>query len=115
MFRFAELEASGLAEKLAASVDLATVQAFSDHEIRDAIDELTRSTDAISKQTEALRQQQEALGRLVSGNRKDAESRFVLESNQAQRLQSQVKSAALAVSLLFYVTRRSRGTERNFF
>ncbi|KAK4215734.1 hypothetical protein QBC37DRAFT_116916 [Rhypophila decipiens] len=98
--QFTELEASGLAEKLAGSVDLATVQAFSDQEIRDAIEELTRSTDAISKQTETLRQQHEALGRLVNSNRKDSESRSVLESSQAQRLQSQVKSAAMAVEEL---------------
>ncbi|KAK3331773.1 hypothetical protein B0T19DRAFT_86433 [Cercophora scortea] len=94
------LEKTGQAEKLASSADLATVQAFSDQEIKDAIQELNRSTEAISKQTENLKQQHEALGRLVNGTRKDLEARSNMESRQAQRLETQRRSIRAEVEEL---------------
>ncbi|KAK3322818.1 hypothetical protein B0H66DRAFT_215478 [Apodospora peruviana] len=99
--QFAALEKSGLAERLAAgSGDLGAVQAFSDPEIQDAIDELRRSTETISKQTETLKQQHEAFSRLVTSSRSDANTRSLLESKQTQRLDSQRKSIAVAVEEL---------------
>jgi hypothetical protein len=97
--QFTALEKSGLAEKLAATSDLATVQALSDQEIKDAIEELNRSTEAISRQTETLKQQQEALDRLVNGSKRDSDARSNLESLQTRKWETQRRSAALAVSI----------------
>lgn len=98
-FRFTALEKAGLVEKLAADADLATVHAFSDQEIKDAIEELNRSTDAISKQTEALKQQREALERLVTGSTRDGEARADLESRQIQKWESERKSVQSTVGV----------------
>ncbi|KAK3681612.1 hypothetical protein B0T22DRAFT_445229 [Podospora appendiculata] len=100
---FDALEKSGQAEKLASSADLATVQAFSDQDIKDAIQELNRSTESISKQTENLKQQHEALGRLVNGTRKDLEARSNMESRQTERLEAQRRSIGAAVEELSQV------------
>jgi hypothetical protein len=98
LVRFAALEKSGQGEKLAASADLAGVQEFSDQEIKDAIEELNRSTDAITKQTETLKQQQDALGKLLNANAKDREARVDLEALQTHRSDAERKAISLAVS-----------------
>jgi hypothetical protein len=96
--RYSALEKSAKADQLAASTDLATVQSFSDQELRDAIKELNRSTDTIAKQTETLKQQQEALTRLLKGKAKDAERRSALELKHAQASGLDRKASASAVS-----------------
>ncbi|KAK5659637.1 hypothetical protein OQA88_844 [Cercophora sp. LCS_1] len=98
--QFNALEASGGAQKLAASSDLASVQSFSENETRDAIEQLNRSTEAISKQTESLKQQHEALGRLVSGNKKDQEARAALEAKQVLRWNANRRATVIAVEEL---------------
>ncbi|KAK4444344.1 hypothetical protein QBC34DRAFT_498362 [Podospora aff. communis PSN243] len=83
--QYSALEKAGVAEKLlTASADMAAVQPFAEHEIRNAIVELKRSTEAISKQTEALKQQHEAVNRLVNGRRKEVETRASLEASHWQ-------------------------------
>ncbi|KAK4160671.1 hypothetical protein QBC43DRAFT_111515 [Cladorrhinum sp. PSN259] len=86
--QYVALEQSGITEKLASSADLTTTQALSDHDIRDAIDQLNRSTQAITKQTETLKQQHEALDRLVSADRKARQERAVFESEQKRKWES---------------------------
>ncbi|KAK3984196.1 hypothetical protein QBC44DRAFT_22401 [Cladorrhinum sp. PSN332] len=86
--QYVALEQSGITEKLASSADLTTTQALSDHDIRDAIDQLNRSTQAITKQTETLKQQQEALDRLVSGDRRARQERALFESEQKRKWDS---------------------------
>ena len=98
--RFAALEKAGVAEKLAASTDLAAVQPFDDQEIRAAIEELNRSTEAISKQTETLRQQDDALSRLVNGDKKNVEAHAQLEARQTLRSEADRRSQTIAVSII---------------
>lgn len=81
---------------------MATVQAFNDQEIRDAIIELNRSTDAINKQAETLKHQQDALARLVKGTAKDAEDRLALDMKYAQTAELDRKSAVSHLSNLTY-------------
>lgn len=88
------------AEALAASVDLSTVPPFSDQEIQDAIDELTRSTEAINKQTEALRQQQDALSRLMANSGRIGDARSDLETKRLHKWESDRKTLNTAVELL---------------
>ncbi|KAK3302676.1 uncharacterized protein B0T15DRAFT_487707 [Chaetomium strumarium] len=92
--QYAVLEESGRAEKLAMSSDLTTARVLSDHEIKDAIDELNRSTQAIRRHTETLKQQQQALGRLVNANRQGAEERLALEEGQTRKWEAQCKDLA---------------------
>lgn len=92
--RYSTLEKSGKVDQLAASADLATVQSFSDRELRDAIEELDRSTETISKQTEALTQQQDALTRLMRGKAKESEGRSALELKHAQAWELDRKTSA---------------------
>jgi hypothetical protein len=98
--RYSALEKSGKADQLGASVDLATVQAFNDQEIKDAILELNRSTDAINKQTETLKHQQDALARLVKGTAKDVDARSALDLKHAQASELDRKAAMSSVSSL---------------
>ncbi|KAK4223638.1 hypothetical protein QBC38DRAFT_44142 [Podospora fimiseda] len=86
--QYVALEQSGITEKLASSAHLSTTQALSDHDIRDAIDQLNRSTQAITKQTETLKQQHEALDRLVSGDRRARQERAIFESEQKRKWDS---------------------------
>lgn len=67
------------------SSDVTAARVLSDQEIRDAIQELDRSTEAITRQTEALRQQQEAFGRLVGVIRGNSEERAAGEDDQARK------------------------------
>lgn len=76
------------------------MQAFSDQEIQDAIDELHRSTEAINKQTETLRQQQDALSRLLSSTGRIGDARFDLEVRRLQKWESDRKALNTAVELL---------------
>lgn len=85
---------------MAASTDLSTVQALSDQEMQDAIDELNRSTEAINQQTETLRQQQDALSRLVSSSSKVGDARSDLEVKRLHKWESDRKALNTAVELL---------------
>ncbi|KAK0711931.1 hypothetical protein B0H67DRAFT_602550 [Lasiosphaeris hirsuta] len=98
--QYAALEKAGLTERLAKATDLAAVQSLSEQEIKDAIQELNRSTEAISKQTETLKLQHEALDRLVSGTKKDVDARAGLESTQVQRWETRRRSLVQTVEEL---------------
>ncbi len=95
--RYAALEESGLAERLAVSSDLTAARVLSDQEIRDAIEELNRSTQAITHHTETLKLQQEALDRLVDAARQSSEERVVREAGQARKWQAQRRDLASSV------------------
>lgn len=71
-----------------------------EHEIQDAIHELTRSTEAINKQTDALRQQQDALSRLMASSGKNGHARANLEAKRAHAWESDQKALNTAVDLL---------------
>lgn len=79
---------------------MALVQALSDQEIQDAIDELSRSTDAINKQTEQLRQQQDALSRLIASSGKNGDARADLEVKRLHKWDTDRKSLNTAVEML---------------
>lgn len=79
---------------------MSTVQAFSDQEIRDAIEELHRSTEVINKQTETLRQQQDALSRLLSTSGKFGDARSDLEIKRLHKWESDRKALNTTVELL---------------
>ncbi|KAK4143126.1 uncharacterized protein C8A04DRAFT_37678 [Dichotomopilus funicola] len=98
--QYAVLEESGVAERLASmsmSSDVTAARVLSDQEIRDAIQELDRSTEAITRQTEALRQQQEAFGRLVGAIRGNSEERGAAEVDQARKWEAGRKAVASEV------------------
>lgn len=99
MSRYLAIERNGKAESLAASADLSSVQAFSDQEILDAIQDLNRSTDAINKQTETLRQQQSALSRLITASGKTSDARSNLEAKRLYEWESSRKALQTSVSL----------------
>jgi uncharacterized protein YciI len=79
------------------SSDLTAARVLSDQEIRDAIEELNRSTQAIVRHTETLKNQQEALGRLVEAGRQNDEERTGLEERQARNWQAQRRNLATDV------------------
>lgn len=95
--RYAALGKSGVAEKLAMSSDLTAARALSDQEIKDAIDELNRSTQAITRHTEALKQQQEALGRLVDSGRESNKERVAIQEGRARKWEAERSNLALEV------------------
>jgi hypothetical protein len=96
-YRFEVLGKSDPAVQLPNGGDLAKVPIFNDQELKDAIEELERSTAAISKQTESLRQQHDALGRLVRESQETAHARTNLEARQSQKWESEQKAVVLAV------------------
>ena len=82
---YASLSKSGEADILAASQDLATVGSINDRDIRDAIEELERSTASIEKQTEALKLQQNSVSTLVKSNTQAREARSHTNKSQQQK------------------------------
>ncbi|KAK7735956.1 hypothetical protein SLS53_007335 [Cytospora paraplurivora] len=94
------IERNGKADDLAASANLSTTQALMDQELKDAIDELARSTEAINKQTETLRQQQDALSRLLTTNGKSGGARSDLEAKRLYKWDTDRKHLNTAVELL---------------
>lgn len=101
--RYLALEQNGKAESLAASRDMSRVQALSDQEIIDAIQELNRSTDAINKQTETLRQQQNAVSRLITASGKTGDARSDLEAKRLYEWESSRKALHTSVSALLTI------------
>ncbi|KAH8898359.1 hypothetical protein GQ53DRAFT_711627 [Thozetella sp. PMI_491] len=97
--QYTALEKSGAAAQLAGG-ELSSVLALSDHEIKEAIQELNRSTEAIAKQTETINQQKEALVRLVRGSGKEVDARADLESRRSQKQEETQKELAWAVEEL---------------
>ena len=67
-----------------AACDAPALLTFSDSDLREAIEELGRSTETISKQTETLRLQHDALDRLVKQTKKDGDARAELEARQVE-------------------------------
>lgn len=86
-----------MAEKLAMSSDLTAARVLSDQEMKDAIDELKRSTQAITRHTEALKQQQEALGRLVDTNRESNKARVTIQEGRLQKWEAERSSLTVEV------------------
>ncbi|KAK2066711.1 hypothetical protein P8C59_000502 [Phyllachora maydis] len=101
---FSALENSGraaqLSAQLAAHDDVAAAPVFAAHELRDAIDELERSTAAMARQSETLRQQQDVLHRMVAARRRDCDARLVLADKQAQACQAERKSLSTSVETM---------------
>ncbi|KAK4244785.1 hypothetical protein C7999DRAFT_43609 [Corynascus novoguineensis] len=93
--QYAALEQSGLAENLAISSDLTATCLLGDQEIKDAIEELHRSTQAITRHSESLRQQQEILGRLVSADRESSRERIAIEAERGRAWQSERRDLVL--------------------
>lgn len=79
------------------SSDLTAARVLSDQEIRDAIEELNRSTQAITHHTETLKLQQEALGRLVDAAHQSSEERGAMEAGQARKWHAQRRDLASSV------------------
>jgi hypothetical protein len=79
------------------SSDLTAARVVSDHEIKDAIEELNRSTQAINHHTETLKLQQEALDRLVTATRQSKEERADITAGQARKWQAQRRDLASKV------------------
>jgi uncharacterized protein YoxC len=77
---------------------VASVQAFNDQEMKNAILQLNRSTEAINKQTETLKHQQDALARLVKNTSKDVEARSALDLKRAQVAELDRKAVTHSVS-----------------
>ncbi len=95
--RYAALEESGLAERLATLPDLTSAPVLTDADFKDAIDQLNRSTQAIIQHTESLRQQQDALGRLVAARRQGNDDRLALEAAHARKWQGHRRDLASGV------------------
>lgn len=85
------------------SSDHTATPVLSDQEIRDAIQELNRSTQAITRHTETLQQQQEALGRFVTATRQSNEERAAVEAERARKWQGARKDMALCVCTVWTV------------
>ncbi|KUI55556.1 hypothetical protein VP1G_02919 [Cytospora mali] len=98
--RYLVIERNGKADELAASENLSTTQALTDQELKDAIDELNRSTEAINKQTGTLRQQQDALSRLLTNTGKSGDARSDLETKRLYKWDTDRKALNTAVELL---------------
>jgi hypothetical protein len=95
--RYAALEEAGLAERLALSSDLTTTRVLSDHEIKDAIEELNRSTQAITHHAQTLKLQQQALDSLTTATRQSNEERMAITAGQATKWQAQRRDLASTV------------------
>ena len=65
------------------------VEGLNEREIRDAIEELKRSTASIEKQTEALRLQQNAMSALVKSERRTQQARANSDQEQVRRWEAE--------------------------
>ncbi|KAJ9137135.1 Vacuolar H+/Ca2+ exchanger [Pleurostoma richardsiae] len=95
------LERSGNLTALEKSVQVAPVHPLgSDQEVKDAIEQLDRSTKAISRQIETMRQQREALARLVTSSGRDSGSRTRLEVERLTEWETDRKTLSSIVESL---------------
>lgn len=83
-----------------AAQDLSMVEGLNDREIRDAIEELKRSTASIEKQTEALRLQQNAMSALVKSERQTNDKRAHSDEAQLRRWQAERNQVGQQVSMV---------------
>lgn len=97
---YKHLEGSGEADTLAAAHDLSAIQGLEDREIRDAVEELKRSTAAIEDQTKALKMQQVALSVFVRGNMRSAQTRAKADQNQLRKWNVEKAQMSAAVEEL---------------
>lgn len=81
---YAKLLKSGDAERIAAG-DLSAVEELHDQDIRQAIEELKRSTIAVEKQNDALRLQQAALSSLVGSESRATQARAKATTEQLRK------------------------------
>jgi hypothetical protein len=118
--RYSTLKKSGEFDTLAAQ-DLSLVQGLNDYEIRNAIEELKRSTAAIEKQSEALKLQQNAMHALVKTNQRTNQARAQKDNNQLRKWdveKGQINAAIeeLSQSLLYQISdieQQCKTTEAN--
>jgi len=79
---YATLVRNGEAEIIASTHDLSAIRGLEDEEIRDAVEELKRSTSVIEKQSEALRLQQNAMSSLIKNKSRSNQARAQSEKSQ---------------------------------
>lgn len=77
-----------------------------DQELRDAIEQLKRSTVATEKQSTLLRTQQEALASLVKGNIQNDKSRAAVDPTHYRAWTTESEKMAYTVSLHELASRR---------
>ena len=94
---------SGEADRLAAQ-DLSMVEGLNDREIRDAIEELKRSTASIEKQTEALKLQQNAMSALVKNEQRTSQARAYSDQAQLRRWETERSQVGQQVRFPFLPT-----------
>ena len=98
-YRYSALLKSGKADALAAAQDLSAFPTLSDQDIRDAIEELKRSTVAIEKQTESLKLQQNAMSMLVKDNARLHQGQSQAKKNQQRNWEMEKGKTIIAVSI----------------
>ena len=91
---------NGEFEALSTNNDISTIRGLDDQEIRDAVEELKRSTSAIEKQTEALRLQQNAMATLVKNKRRNDLARAQSDKHQQKKWSIDKRATSAAVSYL---------------
>ena len=102
-FRYATLVRNGDVEAIASAYDLAAIRGLEHDEIRDAVEELKRSTAAIEKQTETLRLQQNAMNTLIKNKSRNDQARVQSEKSQLRKWSTEKDQAVSSVS---YAPRR---------
>jgi hypothetical protein len=95
--RYDALASSEQVGVLFASADAQYLPELDEKELRNAIDELQKSTASIEKHTQTLRKQQEAVASLLKSNRRSASSRASV--NQAQHRIWDVEAKQLTTSV----------------
>ena len=85
-----------------------TVLTFSDSDLKDAIEQLERSTEAICKQTETLKLQHDALGRLVRQTNEHVDARADLDMRQVRAWEASREAAMANVSWALHSRRRGQ-------
>lgn len=90
---------TGEAGTLAAH-DLSVIQGLNDQEIRNAIEELKRSTAAIEKQTESIRLQQSAMSALLKTEKRAVQARSQTEKGQTRKWEVEKSQISAAIEEL---------------
>jgi hypothetical protein len=94
--RYATLKKSGDFERIAAQ-DLSAVRGLNENEVKDAIEELKRSTTAIEKHTEALKLQQNAMSSLVKNEQRASQARATSTAAQHRKWTAESAQVCKAV------------------
>lgn len=92
------LQKSGQAESLLSAQQLSMIRIPDDGDIKDAIEDLKRSTSAIDKQSESLRSQQKALNILINDQRSSAQKRADATATQNKKWALELERSNATVS-----------------